>query len=178
MLSLFILFLLTIGVLVGLRRGFILQTIHMFGFFIAFLLAVLFFRPLSDQLPMWIAYPQFDNSSPYTQLLFKSDIIETGFYHAIAFFSIFIVVKITLQIVASLFDFLATFPVLKKFNRLFGAVLGFLEFYMIILFVLTIAATVQIAMIQNAVQGSFVAKQMILKTPFLSSMLENMWFLN
>jgi len=175
MLSLFIIFLLGIGVIIGLRRGLILQLVHLFGFFIAFIIASVSYKALAAKLPMWIAYPQFD-STLTLDLLFDTRVIEKGFYNAIAFVLIFIIAKVTLQIVASLFDFLASLPVLKQFNKYLGAFLGFSEIYIIVLLLLTIAATVQVVTVQHMIQDSFVAKQMITNTPILSEILRSMWF--
>lgn len=175
MLSIILLLGILISVIVGVRRGFILQAIHMVGFFVAFMAASIFYSKLSTKLIMWVPFPS-GGSSTGLKLLFDEKGLESAYYNAISFFIIFIFVKIVLQIVASLFDFLASFPLLKQFNHLFGGILGFVEFYVIAMVVITIMAMVPVATIQNIVQGSFVAKQMILHTPLLSAIIKAMWF--
>lgn len=175
MLSIILLLGILISIIVGVRRGFILQAIHMVGFFIAFIAASIFYSKVSTKLIMWVPFPS-GGSSTGLKLLFNEKGLEAAYYNAISFFLIFIIVKITLQIVASLFDFLASFPLLKQFNHLLGGVLSFIEFYIITLIIITIFAMVPVATIQNSIQGSFVAKQMILHTPLISSIIEAMWF--
>jgi uncharacterized membrane protein required for colicin V production len=147
----------------------------MVGFFIAFITASIYYSKLSTKLIMWVPFPS-GGSSTGLKLLFDEKGLESAYYNAISFFLIFILVKIALQIVASLFDFLASFPLLKQFNHLLGGLLGFIEFYVMAIVVITILAMVPVATIQHIVQGSFVAKLMILHTPLLSSIIESMWF--
>ncbi len=175
MLSLLILAILAIGFIVGLRRGLLLQLIHIGGFAIAFIVAMITYEPLSDRLFMWIPFPSgaLDSS---VDMLFDLSKVEAAFYNAIAFILIFIAVKILLQIIASLFDFLASFPLLKSFNHILGALLGVVEFYVIILMILFVFAMLPLDGVQNAIQGSFMAEQMITHTLILSNVFENLWF--
>ena len=68
--------------------------------------------------------------------------LEDAYYRAIAFVVIFFAVKIILQIIGSMLDFIAQIPVLKQLNVWAGGLLGFLEVYLIIFIVLFIGALI------------------------------------
>ena len=51
--------------------------------------------------------------------------LEDAYYRAIAFVVIFFAVKIILQIIGSMLDFIAQIPVLKQLNVWAGGILGF-----------------------------------------------------
>ena len=63
MLDLAILAILLIGFLVGLRRGFILQLIHLTGFFVAFAAAYVYYDELAPKLTLWIPFPSLGGDS-------------------------------------------------------------------------------------------------------------------
>lgn len=175
MISIFILLILIFGFFRGLKRGFILQLMHLFGFLIAFIVAVLYYKKLAAHLVSWIPYPNV--SSDQTWALFLNSMpLENAFYNAIAFAIIFFAVKIILQIIASMFDFVARIPVLKQLNTVFGGVLGFIEVYLVTFIILYIIALLPLEKIQGYVDDSFIAKLIVEHTPFLSHAMESLWF--
>ncbi|MGE8206367.1 CvpA family protein [Heyndrickxia sp. NPDC080065] len=177
MVNLVILLILVIGFFVGLKRGFILQLIHIIGFTIAFIVAYMYFKDLAPHLKLWIPYPAFDENKSLSMLLDGLN-LESAYYRAIAFAMIFFGVKIILHIVGSALDFVARLPVLKQLNVWAGGILGFLEVYLIVFIVLYIGALLPIESIQNAIDHSFIAKGMIKNTPIFSKQLENWWINN
>ena len=80
-LILIILAFLVIGLLVGLRRGFILKTIHITGFIVAFIVAYLYYDKLAPKLHLWIPFPSMGDTSSF-QMLFDSVGLDTT-YNAI-----------------------------------------------------------------------------------------------
>lgn len=175
MVNLMIVLLLIFGLVMGLKRGFILQVFHLVGFIISFVIAVIYYKELAPHLSLWIPYPEFSEEGALA-LFLQALPLETGFYNAISFAIIFFGAKIILQIIASMLDFVAELPVLHSINRLLGAVLGFLEIYLILFILLYIFALTPITGIQAAINNSSVAMFMIEKTPFLSEALKNLWF--
>lgn len=175
MISIIILLVLIFGFFMGLKRGFILQMMHLLGFVISFIVATLYFRKLASHLSLWIPYPELGDDKIWAVFL-NSMPLENAFYNAIAFAIIFFVTKIMLQIIASMLDFLANLPVLRHLNKLLGAILGFVEVYFIIFIVLFILALLPVETVQLKIQGSFVAKIIIEHTPFLSKAVESLWF--
>ncbi|MFU0792162.1 CvpA family protein [Cerasibacillus sp. JNUCC 74] len=177
MISILLLLILLFGFLRGLKRGFILQLFHLIGFIAAFVVAALYYDELGPQLSLWIPYPDLGESGKWADFL-QNLPLEKGFYNAIAFFLIFLAVKIVLQIIASMLDFVASLPVLNSINKLLGAILGFLEIYLLLFIVLYIAALIPVAQVQSWVNDSTVALFIIEHTPFLSEKIKELWLTN
>ncbi|MGN1402546.1 MAG: CvpA family protein [Bacillus sp. (in: firmicutes)] len=176
MLDIGLLVLFLLGVAVGLRRGFILQVIHMTGFIVAFVVAVLYYDSLAPKLELWVPFPGGEAST--VTMLFGTIGLDKAFYNAIAFLAIFFAVKIVWQLFGSMLDFIAQFPILKQLNRWGGGILGLLETYLIIFIIIYIAALLPVDSVQEHIQNSFIAEAMIRYTPFLSDMIADLWFMN
>jgi|SRR5690625_2320312 len=177
MFSLIIIGLLIFGFLIGLKRGFILQVFHLLGFFVAFIVAFLYYKHLSPKLSLWIPYPKLSDDSTWAVFL-QSLPLKKGFHNAIAFAIIFFAVKIAMQIIASMLDFVAALPVLNSINKILGACLGFLEVYLLIFIILFILALTPVPSIQEWIDSSTVALLIIEKTPFLSNKLQDLWLMD
>lgn len=175
MVSIIILCILLFGFLMGLKRGFILQLVHLLGFIIAFIVAVVYYKKLATHLVSWIPYPELGGDQVWAMFL-NSMPLENAFYNAIAFAIIFFVAKIILQIIASMLDFVARLPILRHLNKLLGSILGFVEVYFITFITLFILALVPMEGIQLRLADSFVATQIVEHTPFLSKAMESLWF--
>ncbi|GGM26971.1 putative transmembrane protein YshB [Paraliobacillus quinghaiensis] len=167
--------LLILGILRGLKRGFILQAFHLIGFIVAFIVAVLYYDNLSNQLNMWIPYPGLPEGETWAVFL-ESLPLESAFYNAIAFAILFFVTKIIISIISSMLDFVAELPILHSVNRLLGAVLGLLETYFVMFVILYIAALLPVGFIQEAIEGSSIATLIIDNTPVLSEQIKSLWF--
>lgn len=174
MLDLIIIILFIVSVFIGFKRGLILQFIHLTGFFIAFFVAKIYYADLAPKLLLWIPYPSFSGSTPIAMILENGN-LEAAFYRGISFVIIFFAVKIVLQIIGSMLDFIAHLPILKQFNVLGGGVLGFLEVYLIVFILLYIAALLPIEAIQTTLKNSVLAEVMVKHTPFLSNGIEQLW---
>ncbi|WP_163970174.1 CvpA family protein [Oceanobacillus halotolerans] len=175
MVDFILIILLILGFFIGLKRGFILQVFHLLGFIIAFILATIYYDNLAEMFSLWIPYPELGSDSAWAIFL-QSDPLETAFYNAIAFAAIFFSVKIVLQIIASMLDFVASLPILSSINGILGAVLGFLEVYLIIFVILFILALTPISSIQVWIDHSTVAQFIVEKTPILSEQVKTLWF--
>ncbi len=101
--------------------------------------------------------------------------LENAYYRGIAFVMIFFAVKIVLQIIGSMLDFIAHLPLLKQFNKLAGGFLGFLEVYLILFIVLYIGALIPIESIQDGLHNSLLAEAIIKHTPILSQDIKELW---
>jgi uncharacterized membrane protein required for colicin V production len=174
MLGLAIIILLIMGFFVGLKRGFILQLVHLLGFIIAYVAATSYYEELSTKLILWIPYPNFGDA-PTLKVLTGSTDMESAFYRAIAFVIIFFAVKILFQIIGSMLDFVAHLPVLKQLNILAGGILGFCEVYLVIFILLYIGALIPIGFIQDAMDHSALAKAIVNHTPILSQQIKSLW---
>ncbi|CQR48074.1 Colicin V production protein [Paraliobacillus sp. PM-2] len=175
MINVLLIGLLLLGLLRGLKRGFILQVFHLIGFIVAFIVAAMYYDKLAEQLNMWIPYPNLPEGETWAVFL-DSLPLEYAFYNAIAFAIIFFGVKIVISIISSMLDFVAELPVLHSINGLLGAILGFIESYVVLFVLLYIAALVPVGMVQQAIEGSSVAQFIIEHTPILSAELKSLWF--
>jgi len=175
MVNLIIIGLLIFGFLMGLKRGFILQTFHLLGYIASFILATMYYDSLAPYLRLWIPYPEVADTGSIATFL-QALPLETGFYNAISFAIIFFITKIILQIIASMLDFVAALPVISWFNSILGATLGFLEVYLITFIVLFILILVPFPTTQSWINDSAVALFIIENTPYLSHKVESLWF--
>jgi uncharacterized membrane protein required for colicin V production len=174
MVNLILIVLLILGAFIGLKRGFIMQVLHLTSFIIAFIIAVLFYDNIAPKLTMWIPYPEFTEDG--FGALFGALPLEDAYYNGIAFVFLFFVAKITLQILANMLDFVAELPILHSVNGLLGAILGFIETYFILFIILYFMALLPIDMFQGYINDSSIAQFMIEHTPLLSSQIKDLWF--
>jgi uncharacterized membrane protein required for colicin V production len=174
MLDLILLVLLIGGFIVGIRRGLILQVVHLTGFIAAFVIAYLYFDKLAPKLKLWIPYPT-TSIEPTLTLFMDALNLETAYYNAIAFAILFFGTKIVVQIIGSMLDFLADLPFLRTINRWSGGALGFVEVYLVVFIFLYIAALVPVQYIQTSIEDSFMAKTIVENTPVFSEKVKELW---
>lgn len=174
MIDILLIALLVLGVLRGIKRGFILQVFHFISFFVAFFIAVFFYSQLASKLEMFIPYP---NLSGGDWALFLDTLpLEAAYYNAIAFAILFFGTKIVLSIISSMLDFVAELPLLSQVNGLLGAIFGLFESYLVLFVLLYIGSLLPIAMIQSMIEGSNIATFMIESTPIFSNQIKSLWF--
>lgn len=176
MLDLLILFLFLGGLITGFRRGLIVQLIHMTGFIIAIIVAYIYYIPLSEKFVLWIPYPGVTAASKLSWTVGHLDLDQT-FYRVLAFVIIFIAVKFALQLIASMFDFLKFLPVLGFLSRFGGAILGLVEFYILIFLVLYLLAMLPLDFIQDIIGKSLLADAIFEKTPIFSEAVKKWWYI-
>ncbi|HWL25454.1 MAG TPA: CvpA family protein [Ureibacillus sp.] len=176
MLDLILIIIFIASLMVGIKRGFVVQAIHLVSYFLSVLVAYIFYKPLADNFVLWIPYPGISEDTSKTLTLDAIDVDQT-FYRIIAFAVIFFATKIVMQVIASIFDFLTYLPVLKSVNRLLGAFLCFIEFYLIAFIILYVSALLPLGPIQGLLGGSFIAGLMLEHTPLITSMFQNLWYI-
>lgn len=172
MIDIIILFLLLMGTLVGLKRGFILQFIKLISFVVSILVASMFYQSLAPQLT-WIPAPNFSGGQP--RLAFFSGNLETAYYNTIAFIILFILTKILLAIIGGLLTTIASIPVIKQVNKLLGGVLGFFETYLFVFILLFVAALLPVDAAQTMMSKSMLADVIVNNTPYLSGLVKDLW---
>jgi uncharacterized membrane protein required for colicin V production len=177
MLDLVLLIILLVGFFTGLRRGFILQAVHMTGFIISFIVAYIYYDQLAPKLTLWIPYPVLDDHSKLN-MIFEMTNMDQAYYRVIAFAMIFFAVKIIVHVLGSMLDFVAHLPVLKQLNVIGGGLLGLIETYLIIFIILFIAVLLPIETVQSLINDSFIAQAMVKHTPVFSEMVKDWWIEN
>ncbi|AST06542.1 hypothetical protein AF2641_06630 [Anoxybacillus flavithermus] len=173
MIDLLICFILLMGLMIGLKRGFILQFIHMTGFLIAFIVAYNYYAQLAPRLKLWVPYPSFGDGETI-KLLIESTNLDEAYYRAIAFAVLFFAAKIVMQVIGSMLDFVAQLPILKSVNRWAGGALGFMEVYLLLFVLLYVSALVPMSIIQQPLHDSFIASFIVKHTPVLSNFVKHM----
>ncbi|GGB03764.1 CvpA family protein [Macrococcus hajekii] len=166
MIDIILLFFLLLGSIIGLRRGFILQSMHLIGTIGALVIARLFYQPLADKLQLIVPYPSVAETS---KVLINWQDAEHAFYNIISFIFLFMASKVLLQMVATVFDYIAQLPLLKQLNKSLGTLLGFIESYLVLFIVFFFIAMIPAPVIQGRIQSSHLARMIIEYTPILSN---------
>ncbi|MBU9714299.1 CvpA family protein [Evansella tamaricis] len=174
MLSFLLFFTLVISFFVGFRRGLILQLIHLAGFVAAFYVAYTYYHEVAHYIRLWIPFPQLSTDSGI-ELLVEAFGFEKVYYNGIAFAILFFGTKIIMQVVGSLFDFLAHLPFFNLINRWLGGILGFIEMLLITVILLHLGALIQISIIQEVIQSSSFATMIFEYTPIISDRIKELW---
>lgn len=176
MLDLIILVVLLAGLIIGAKRGFIVQMMHIVSFIVAIIVAYIYYKPLAQKFVFWIPYPGVTDSGSLGVVIDSLD-LDSTFYRVIAFAVIFFAVKISLQIIASIFDFIAYLPVLNTLNRWLGAFFGMIENYLIMFILLYILALLPVDFIQGLISKSLISGLILEHTPIITKMFQNWWYI-
>ncbi|WP_203333174.1 CvpA family protein [Planococcus beigongshangi] len=176
MLDIILFVLLIAGIIVGAKRGLVVQLLHMVGFIVALVVAYRYYKPLSEYFVLWIPYPAVTDESRFTMAIGQLDLDQT-FYQLFAFALIFFAVKFGLQLLASMFDFLKYLPVLGFLSKILGAVLGFIEIYVLLFFFLYVFALLPVDFIQTHLENSGIAKSILENTPYFSEKVKEWWYI-
>ena len=174
MLSFLLFFVLIVSFFIGFRRGLILQVIHLLGLVVSLVVAYLYYEEVAGYIRLWIPYPNFSQNGEMSLLVEAFD-MEMVYYNGIAFVLLFFITKIVMQIIGSLFDFIAHLPILHFINGWLGGILGFLEGLVVIVILLHLAALIQIDIVQSILQGSSFAQMIFEYTPIISNELKDLW---
>ncbi|MDM5190233.1 CvpA family protein [Bacillus sp. DX4.1] len=173
MIDIIIILLLVMGFFLGLRRGFVLQLVKLTSFIIAYLVAYWYCKDLAPALEKIIPYP-FGKGVSVPEWIDANN-IEVVFYQAIAFILLFIITKIALALLGNLLNMFTEIPVLKQVNAVGGALLGFLEVYIILFVLIVIGNILPIEQVQTPLQKSSISKIIVDDTPILSEKVKELW---
>jgi len=176
MLDIVLLIIFAASLLLGMKRGFVMQAINLVGFLVALIVAYIYYKPLAEKFVLWIPYPGMTEETSFTLVIDMLDVDQT-FYRIIAFAVIFFTVKIAMQIIGSIFDFLTYLPVLNSFNRILGALLCFVEFYFILFILLYVLALLPVTTIQSLMGSSIIAGLMLEHTPIVTQLFQKIWYI-
>jgi uncharacterized membrane protein required for colicin V production len=163
-----------VGVLMGYRRGFILQVVHLVGFFVAYIVAYRYFDDFSPVLKTWVPYPLMDEEvgNSFWSQMFD---VEGMFYSALSFAILFFGTKILLQLVGRLLHLIALLPGLNMANRSLGGVMGLVEVFVILFVVVHVMLFLPWETGQMWLHESQIALWMTEQTPYLKDQLQDLW---
>lgn len=161
------------GVVIGFRRGFILQAVHLIGFLVAYIVAYRYFDQVSPMLKTWLPYPLTEEAG--SSLWLQMIDVEGMYYAAIAFGLLFFGTKIALQIIGRLLHVITLLPGLNIANRALGGVLGFIEVSIIIFVIVHVMLFIPWSTGQMWLSESVIGTWMTEQTPFVSNQLQELW---
>lgn len=176
MVTLIILLYLLVGVYTGMRRGLTLELVYIAGYFITFLIAMATYKGLAKFLSVYIPYPSYipgNHLVIFTEAQAMS--LDQSFYNLIAFLIIMIIGWLVVRFLGYVASELTFLPLLKQFNTIGGAALGFLMNYLFIFFILYAVAMIPMAPAQKIVEGGL-PNFIITKTPIVTQLVSS-WLL-
>ena len=103
--------------------------------------------------------------------------IPTAYYRVISFVVIFIVIRLIIQVLASIFGLIRKLPLIKTTDRFLGAILGFVEIYLIIFLILYVGTILPTSEWKTTIFTNSILPEYILEnTPILSKQLISLFF--
>lgn len=168
--TLILLLILLIGLVVGYRRGAVLQLLHLIGTISALVIASLNYEALGSRFYLVMPYPSTAQTNP-NSVLSGIDSLEYAYYYMFAFFIIFVISKIVIQIIVSGFDYLQQVTSSGLFSSIAGTVLGLIETVYVLVVLLFFAATIPFYPIQEGLAASGLASFIMEHTFIISDKL-------
>lgn len=165
-----ILLLLIIGLITGYRRGLILQSLHLIGTISAIIIASLSYETLASRLDLIMPYPSTADTLTNPILTDIAD-VENAYFNMSAFFIIFIVSKIVIQIIVSAFDYFQQISVFGIVGDILGLVLGFIEVIYVLTVILYMIALIPADIAHEFIMNSSLAEFLLDNTFILSNKL-------
>ena len=158
------------------RRGLTLELVYIAGYFITFLVAMFTYEGLAKFLSVYIPYPSYipgNHLAIFTEAQAMS--LDQSFYKLVAFLVIMILGWLVVRFLGYVASELTFLPLLKQFNTIGGAALGFLMNYLFIYFVLYAVAMIPLAPAQKIIEGGL-PNFIITKTPIVTQLVSS-WLL-
>ncbi len=176
MLTIVLLLILANGFYNGARRGFVLQTVYTFGYFMAYFVAKNYYQILAPKLELLIPYPSATEDSKF--VFFSQQLgleLDQAFYAAIAFLLILFLGWMVIRFVGVFLHRLTFFPVVKQVNTIGGGILGLFVAYVALFLILYALSMVPLDIVQNQFRQSGLARFMVQNTPVLSAQIYDWW---
>ncbi|WP_454955256.1 CvpA family protein [Gemella morbillorum] len=175
MVDILIVLLLFAGVYLGYKRGLIMQLFYLGTIIIGYLVSMLFSSRLAYLFTGLIPIP--DNVTEGLNGIYQNLNIPTAYYRVISFIVIFIVIRLIIQVLASIFGLIRKLPLIKTTDRFLGAILGFVEIYLIIFLILYVGTILPTSEWKTTIFTNSILPEYILEnTPILSKQLISLFF--
>ena len=176
MISVLLLLVLAWSFYIGYRRGLVLQIYYFVATVISALLAGNFYQSLGEQFDLLIPYasPQEGQGT----FFFPSDQIfqlDKVFYAGIGYLLAFTVFYCIGRLIGLFFNLVPTKKLGGKYFRIGAGVLSVGVTLFVLQMMLTILATVPLAIVQNSLENSLVAKHMIQSIPVTTDLIKQLW---
>ena len=179
MISILLLLVLAWGFYIGYRRGLVLQVYYFLVTVISTFVASQFYKSLGNQLHLLVPYanPQEGQGTFFfpSGQLFQLDKV---FYAGIAYLLVFGICYTIGRFIGLFLHLIPTKKLDVKWFRVSAGALSLLVTLFVLQMALTILATVPLAVIQNSLEKSIVAKHIIQSVPFTTNLIKQLWVTN
>lgn len=172
MITILILLILIYGAYSGYKNGTVIELLKAVGYGIVLIFAFDYYKQLSEFLELIIPYPTVfaPESNPYyfydANMIFSMD---QSYYNIISFGIIFLIGWLIVKFIVRLVSYtLMRLKAPEPFNSIGGAILGFIMNYLGVYFILFFLSTIPLSFIQEGLDNSFAARNMITSTPVVS----------
>ena len=179
MISILLLLVLAWGFYIGYRRGLLLQIYYLISAMASAFMAGQFYKGLGEQFHLLVPYanPQEGQGTFFfpSDQLFQLDKV---FYAGIGYLLVFGIVYSIGRLLGLLLHLIPSKKLDVKWFRIGAGVLSLLVTLFVLQMALTILATVPLAVIQNSLEKSIVAKHIIQSVPFTTNLIKQLWVTN
>lgn len=176
MITLLLLIILLWSFYIGYSRGIVLQSYYTFASIFALIIAVGQFKKLVQLLYLWVPFATASQgASTYyfdSQYLFSLDKI---FYAGLAFLVVYILVYAVMRLLGLLMHLVRFADPDTTVTNVISGSLAVIVALLSLQIVLTIAATIPLASVQETLHKSWLANAIIQYTPITSSLFKNLW---
>lgn len=149
-LSILIILILIIAIIHGFHRGFVQELVNLFGIVLAFVVSIMFADPTATFLRTICNF-----------LVTNKSYVNTDFWKGIGFLLVFAVLLTILHYVERILNKIVSLPVIKQFNSLLGAVVGFIISLILITMVLSILIMLHIEWFTSLYNDSTIAQFLV-----------------
>lgn len=141
------------GLLLGYQRGLVGQLVSLAGLILAYVIAYQYYKVVAIWLEGWIQWPALEMDSLYGLALQELD-WEVYLNNAIAFISIFIIVKMLCSLLGAIIQMIVKVPGLNILNKWSGAMLGLLGAMIIVVVAVNVLTAIPAEAIQKQLHES------------------------
>ncbi|QNQ81468.1 CvpA family protein [Lactobacillus sp. PV034] len=176
MFSFFIILIYVYCLYVGYRRGLAYEGLSALGYLISFIIAVLFYKPFSSLLTLWIPYPSANDRSRFAFFDQTTGLtLDKSFYAVIAFVIILLFFYGIWRIIMHGFNQLKFVEINKEINTLASILIALIITQIGVYLFLFILATIPSPGLQSALGKSILANSILRYTPGLSNFFINLF---
>lgn len=157
-----IILILGFGLLSGLRRGFVVEILHLVGFVVATFVSVLYTTPVADFINGLIGQTSSAQST-------------SGIIKWIVFVLLFGLVWQIVRLLRDIITPITKLPIIHQLNSLLGGVANLIIKYLVIFILLNILLIFPSQTIHEQYQDSSISQWIVKKTPLLSDKMIQIW---
>jgi uncharacterized membrane protein required for colicin V production len=150
----------------GWRNGLVKQIVSLVGVFLAFYLARSFHDVFTPVIARFVPMPAIAPDNPLH--LIPGLNLEEQLQGGIAFLLLFVVIFFAIKLLGSVLDLIAKLPGLSIMNRIFGLMLGTILGVLVAAVLVNVLTLFPYDALQEALQGSQLAQELIVKFPFFN----------